>query len=272
MVSDEQSPAGGLEVLDQRYLELYGRARQTLGADPRVTGIELSGSVASGTADRWSDLDLKVVTTPEGYESFLAEWEAWIAAITPTVFARRPIAPFVVNTLTAEGLTLDIAVYSGHAPPNTGPAGYPVGLLARLPFADLGDALDYAVAEQLRGLAGPFISLVQRDEHLRHMTGVSHILGLLTTVFLAETGSLPPPKRWNPSFTAEQRDAVAKLPPVSATREGVLSFGLAVAELLVTRARPLYPRYHLRWPAELAEVAAERLHRELGVAVGGWLY
>ena len=35
---------------------------------------------------------------------------------------------------------------------------------------------------------GPFISLLEREEHLRHLTGVPHLLGLLTTVFLAETG------------------------------------------------------------------------------------
>lgn len=272
MVSNERPSSGGIEVLDSRYVDLYRRAQRVLGADRRVTGIELSGSVASGTADRWSDLDLKVITTPEGYGSFLAEWGSWVSTITTTVFARRPIAPFIVNTLTTEGLTLDIAVYSGQAPATSGPAGYSVGLLASSPFADLRDALDYAVAEQLRGLAGPFISLIQRDEHLRHMTGVAHILGLLTTVFLAETGTSPPTKRWNPSFTTEQRGAVAALPPVSATREGVLAFGLAVAELLVTRARPLYPRYDLRWPTQLAQVAEERLHQELGLVVSGWLY
>jgi hypothetical protein len=234
--------------------------------------VRLSGSLATGTADQWSDLDLKVVTTPEGYESFLADWEIWVAKITPTVFARRPIAPFIVNTLTPEGLTLDLAVYPGEAPPDKGPRGYTVGLLASGRFDDLGDALDYAVSEQLRGLAGPFISLIQRGEHVRHLSGVSHILGLLITVFLAETASPPTTKQWNRSLTAEQRDAVAALPPVSATREGVLGFGLALAELLVTRARPLYPRYDLRWPQELAQVAADRLQEQLDLRVSNWLY
>ena len=139
-------------------------------------------------------------------------------------------------------------------------------------FDDLGDALEYAAEEQLRGLAGPFITLIQRNEHMRHLTGVPHILGLLTTVFLAETGSPPPAKQWNWTFSAEQQATVAALPPVSATREGVLSFGLAVAELLVTRARPLYPRYDRRWPKDLAQVTADRLEAEFGLAVRGWLH
>ncbi len=274
MGTNERSSPGGLEVVDHRYGDLYRRTQQVLGADPRVKALELSGSVARGTADQWSDLDLKIITTPEGFESFLTDWKVWVARITPTVFARRPIAPFIINTLTTEGLTLDMAVYSGEAPPEyTGPARYTVGLLSSRQFEDLGDALEYAVEEQLRGLAGPFIALIQRDEHMRHLTGVPHILGLLTTVFLAETGSPPLAKQWNRSFSVEQRDAVATLPPVSATRDGVLSFGLALAELLVvTRARPLYTRYDRQWPKGLAKVSADRLEGELGLAVRGWLH
>jgi hypothetical protein len=193
VVTNKRPSLGGLEVLDQRYVELYRRTQQVLGDDPRVRAVELSGSVARSTADQWSDLDLKIVTTTDGFESFLSDWKIWVARITPTVFARRPIAPFIINTLTPQGLTLDMAVYSGEAPSESGPATYSVGLLSSRQFDDLGDALEYAVEEQLRGLAGPFITLIQRNEHLRHLTGVPHIVGLLTTVFLAESGSPPPP-------------------------------------------------------------------------------
>jgi hypothetical protein len=136
----------------------------------------------------------------------------------------------------------------------------------------MGDALEYAVAEQLRGLAGPFISLLQREEHLRHMMGAPHILGLLTTVFLAEGGSRPPAKLWNDSFTPEQRAAVAALPALSANRDAVEAFGVEVARLVVTRARPLYPRYGLEWPSQLAAVASRRLAEGLDLDVSEWLH
>jgi hypothetical protein len=139
-------------------------------------------------------------------------------------------------------------------------------------FEDVGDALEYAVEEQLRGMAGPFISLVSREEHLRHLTGVPHLLGLLTTVFLAETDSTPPSKHWNRAFTEEQRAAVAGLPPVAATREAIVAFGLGVAEMVVSRARPLYIHYDRDWPAALAQVTASRIQTELGIDIGGWLF
>ena len=264
---------GGLEVLDPRLRALYERVLAVLDTDERVKSVEISGSVGSGTADRWSDLDLQVIAHPEHYEDLLAEWPRWLAAITPTVFARTPIAPFVINTLTDEGLTLDVAIYAGQPPTFPPPTGeYAVGMMPGNRFADVADALEYAVAEQVRGLAGPCISLLQRDEHLRHLTGVPHLLALLTTVFLAETGAAPPSKHWNRTFTEEQRAAVAALPPVGATREGITAFGLGLAELLVTRARPLFVTYERPWPSELAAVAAKRLREVLGLDVSAWLH
>jgi hypothetical protein len=194
-----------------------------------------------------------------------------LPAITPTVFARTPIAPFIVNTVTADGLTLDFVVWSGQVPDQVAEPRYTVGMLSGQRFDDVVDALEYAVEEQLRGLAGPFISLIQRQEHLRHLTGVPHLIGLLNTVFLAETGAPPPGKHWNETFTEEQRQAVAALPAVAATRERMVAFGLALAQLLLGRARPLYDAYGRQWPTELAGVVAGRLDSELGVDVSGWL-
>lgn len=263
---------GGLEVVDERYLALHDRAQAVLGTDPRVERVELGGSVGAGTADRWSDLDLVVVTAPEHQDAVLADWPRWLAAITPTVFARTPIAPFVINCVTDQGLTLDVSVWPGEVPAFAPPSHYVVGALSSQRFDEVGAALEYAVEELLRGLSGPFVSLLQREEHLRHLAGVPHLLGLLTTVFLAETGRPPPGKHWNLVFTDEQRAAVAALPPVSATRDGLTAFGLGLAELLVRRARPLHPTFGLTWPGELAAVTSRHLGSELGVDVTGWLY
>jgi hypothetical protein len=264
---------GGFEVVDPRYRALYDRAVEVLTADPRVRSVEVAGSIRSGTADAWSDMDLEVVTDPEHHEAFLADSPSWLAAITPTVFCRTPIAPFVFNTVTDEGLTFDIAVWAGEVPTfATPPVRYTVGMLSSSPFDDLGAALEYAVVEQLRGMNGPLISLIEREEHLRHLTGVVHLLGLLTTVFLAETGAVPPGKHWNGTYTEEQRAAVAALPPVSATRDGLLAFGMGLAELLLTRARPLFPRYGLEWPTDLARVTAQRVHDQLGIDITPWCH
>jgi hypothetical protein len=263
---------GGMETIDDRFTPLLARARTVLADDPRVLTVAVGGSVGAGTADRWSDLDLQIVADESGYDSFLADWPAWLPEITPTVFARTPIAPFVINTVTDEGLTLDLAVYQGAPFELPTPTGYAVGLLSASRFDDVGAALEYAVAEQLRGLVGPFISLIQRDEHFRHLTGMAHLVGLLTTVFLAELDAPPLGKHWNRTFTEEQRAAVAALPPVAATREAVLAFGLESARLLITRARPELARRGIDWPAPLAAVAADRINDVFEIDTHDWLY
>lgn len=168
---------GGIEVIDPRYRLVLERARAVLGADERVASVAVGGSVGDGTADRWSDLDLQVVAHADRYDDFLAGWPQWLAEITPTVFARTPLAPFVINAVTDDGLTLDLSVFPGEVIDFPPAEGYAVGMLSGTRFADLDGALEYAVAEQLRGMTGPFISLVQRGEHLRHLTGVPHLLG-----------------------------------------------------------------------------------------------
>jgi hypothetical protein len=104
---------------------------------------------------------------------------------------------------------------------------------------------------------------------MRHLAGMPHLLGLLTTVFLAETGAAPPGKHWNRTFSVQLW--LRFLRP-GATRDDIIAFGLGLANLLVTRARPLHPRYDLTWPSDLASVAATRLHDWLGVDTQGWLH
>ena len=94
---------GGFEVVDPRYRGLYDRAVEVLGADDRVQSVRAGGSIGAGTADAWSDLDLEVVTHAEHHDAFLADRDTWLAAITPTVFARTPIAPFIINTRHGRG-------------------------------------------------------------------------------------------------------------------------------------------------------------------------
>lgn len=261
---------GGIDVIDPRYRVLFERVNEVLSGDHRVRSVTVGGSVGAGTADQWSDLDLAIVTEPDHHDEFISDWPNWLERITPTVFARTPIAPFIINTITDDGLTLDLAIWSGEIPAPRPRTGYPVGF-SPTRFGNIRDALEYAVAEQLRGLAGPFISLIHRGEHLRHLTGVPHLLGLLTTVFLAETGEVPPVKVWNDTYTEEQRDAVAALPAVRATRDDLIAFALATANLVVDRARPLFQQHDLDWPAGLARVAAARIRDELGIETSDWL-
>lgn len=260
-----------LSAVDPRYHSLYERAIDVLEADERVVRVEIHGSLANGTADEWSDLDLKVIVHDLAVTPFLAECRDWMERITPTVLLDRPLAPFIINAVTTHGLTFDVSVWAESSPDWTPPAGFGVGMMSGRRFTEYGPAVEYAVQERLRCLAGPGIRFLKRGDHLGHLGGLGHTLGLLTTVLLAETGVVPDdPRHPERYLTAEQRVVIEALPPVTATYDSLLAFELALAEQTLTRARPLFDKFGLAWPSALERVAARNLKRHLGVNVD-WL-
>ncbi len=255
-------------VIDPRYKALYERALEVLEADERVVRVEIHGSLVNGTADEWSDLDLKVIVSDLAVTPFLAEWRDWMSRITPTVLLDRPLAPFIINAVTADGLTFDVSVWAESSPDWTPPPGFAVGMMSGRRFTDYRPAVEYAVRERLRCLAGPGIRFLKRGDHLGHLGGLGHTLGLLTTVLLAEAEVVPDDARHPERYmNAAQRAVIEALPPVTATYDSLLAFELALAEQTLTRARPLFERYGLTWPTEFEAVAAANLQRHLGVTV-----
>ncbi len=256
---------GGSEAVDARYAGLHRRAMEVLLADERVVDVEVHGSIATGTADKWSDLDLKVIVRESDVRSFLGDWQQWLAAITPTVFADRPIAPFIVNAVTADGLTFDLSVWADTAAAWDPQDGFTVGLLSGRRYDNYPDAVAYAVREQLRGLAGPLIKFLQRGQHISHFTGLGHTIGLLTTVLLAETDTRVDGGRPADALSTEQRWVIANLPAVQPTFQSLLACEFAIANEVLTRGRRLIAGYGLEWPSAFEAVAVKNLRERLGV-------
>lgn len=62
--------------MDERSLtaardRLLETAVQSFSADPAITGIFLGGSLPAGSADAWSDIDLRVVVTPGRHRHYV---------------------------------------------------------------------------------------------------------------------------------------------------------------------------------------------------------
>jgi hypothetical protein len=139
-------------------------------------------------------------------------------------------------------------------------------------FTEFAPAVEYAVQERLRCLAGPGIRFSKRGDHVSHMGGLGHTMGLLTTVLLAETGVVPAdPRHPERDFTPEQRAVFTSLPPVTPTYDGLVNFEMALARETLTRARPLFTKYGLEWPTALEAVAARNVREHLGLEFD-WLH
>ncbi|PML79998.1 aminoglycoside 6-adenylyltransferase [Enterovibrio norvegicus] len=59
--------------LPETHKQLLEKVISTLQQDPRIVGIGASGSYASDTLDKYSDLDLVIAIQPESFESVMAE-------------------------------------------------------------------------------------------------------------------------------------------------------------------------------------------------------
>ena len=185
-----------------------------------------------------------VVTHAEHHDAFLADRDTWLAAITPTVFAATPDRAVRHQHRHRRGAHLRHR-RCGPARRPSGrrrPCATPSACCRHASSTSIGAALEYAVAEQLRGMAGPFISLSSARSTSATSPACPHLLGLLTTVFLAETGAVPPGKHWNGAYTEEQRAAgrgapAGRAPPARASSPSASGSPSSSSR----RARPLYP-------------------------------
>jgi predicted nucleotidyltransferase len=72
--------------LPDNHREVLSRFIAACQADERIVAAFLGGSYAKGTADKFSDLDLLVITTDEAYNDFLAERENFIRLLGEPLF------------------------------------------------------------------------------------------------------------------------------------------------------------------------------------------
>jgi len=93
-----------------------------LRADERIVAAWLVGSMAAGTADAYSDVDLRIAVAEDAYDAFVGEWQRLPDRLSPTVMRRKigaPDSPIVIG-ITPAWLRFDIAIVQGTAPNRAG--------------------------------------------------------------------------------------------------------------------------------------------------------
>lgn len=124
---------------DGLHLRFVESAHRVLSRDPRVRALWAGGSLADGTADRWSDVDLRLAVADDDRPAFMAGIEDTLQAICPILGWRmRSMRGDDLVVVTFEGpLRADFVVTS----PNSldrqryepvAPLFDPLGLGARL--------------------------------------------------------------------------------------------------------------------------------------------
>ena len=70
---------------DGLHLRFVESAHRVLSRDPRIKALWAGGSLANGTADRWSDVDLRLAVADDDRPAFMAGIEETLHAICPVL-------------------------------------------------------------------------------------------------------------------------------------------------------------------------------------------
>ena len=258
------------------YQQLFARAVDVLGSDERVRAVWLSGSLARGTADAASDLDLLVGVADEHHEAFAGSWRTWLAAITPTVLADEQwFAKGSFWSITPGFERFDVVVEPASAIPTTlFPVRVPVfdhdDLTARLPderHREPSAAAVATVVEDWFHFSAMLEVVLVREDWLLAAEHLHLLRDLLYKLFVEGNQPLPPTglKRWSEKLAPGQRDVLASLPTSAGSRAEVVDAHLAVARAFLGAARPLARRIEVPWPTALEAAATAHLRTVLAV-------
>src|SRR5262249_30534076 len=87
----------------------------TLRADERVRALWLTGSLAAGTADAASDVDLRAAVRAADFATLEQWWPHMLDQITPIVWHRRwpgPSQEAIISAISADYLRFDLVMQS----------------------------------------------------------------------------------------------------------------------------------------------------------------
>jgi hypothetical protein len=266
-----------LDILPPGYGPLFDRAASLFAADNRVRAMWVHGAMARDAADAASDLDVSLAVRDDDFTAFAAEWETWLAAITPTVSVRRisdgsfyalsaacerfDVISERVSKLRTTSLSRRIVVFDKD------------GLHALIPPPDdpkpKAADIAYAIQETLRQAAN-FPTVIVRNDWLLGVIAVQQVQMFLYQLFAESNKPMPPsgPKQWSYKLTPHHRQLLEGLPVAAPTRQSVMAAREAAFSAFFTEVPPIAAKAGVAWPREL-EAAVRRYLSNEGLPLPG---
>jgi hypothetical protein len=266
-----------LDRLPHSYRAVFDRAVDVLFEDDRVRAMWLGGSLARGTADAASDLDVFAAIADEHHSSFAAAWLSLLDSITPTVLADEQwFAKGSFWSITPDFVRFDLVIEPVSA--------IPTSLFAvRTVIFDRDDLTAQLPAEWRRQPSATVVAKLIEDwfhfsamlevilwrhdwllaaEHLHFLRDLLYKIHVEANQPLPATGL----KRWTEKLTPEQARALRELPTSADSAEDLLSAHVTMSEAFLAAARPLAARIGVAWPSALEDAARLHLRAVTGLA------
>lgn len=258
------------------------RAAHTLGADDRIAAVWLTGSLAAGTADAQSDVDLRAAVRAADFASVGQWWQEMIDRLAATVWKRRwpgPPDEAILGAITTDYLRFDLVLQSAaDTTPRTLEA-------ARVLFDRDGTAeriiltapsrhdplahLSYVVEEFIR-LVGMLPIVVARDDVPIGMEGQLGAHSLLISLLLMENGidRMSTGKRHVAALlNDEQRSVLASVPPLLPAMDSIIQGRIAYALLFLPRARRLMEAHSMDYPEQFEAATRQHVAETLNISL-----
>ncbi|GAA4995672.1 nucleotidyltransferase domain-containing protein [Actinopolymorpha pittospori] len=251
----------------------------TLSAEPSVRALWLTGSLARGDADRFSDIDLVAVIAGASLTEVASSIEARLASEFDLVLQRsRGDEGFrLLNFVTEDWKRFDLSLFSTEAIGRSKLRGLRTlfdkdGL--NLPVGEGDPPKSEATPEQVSFVVSEFIrvlGLLPVVMHRGDLVGAGsgsgllreHLITLLKYEGPAQTmrGALNETKSLSPAATS----AVLGLPALCAEESSILDFNRACWEIFAQFGPKISQQYDVEWPTALVQAVRSRLARDLGV-------
>lgn len=268
------TPDEALAPLPEPYHRLYERVLAVCEPDHRIRGLWLSGSLARGTADSGSDLDLLIALADDAYDDFVEDWRDWLDHLTPTLLAKRIPRPILIFTaLTPQMCRIDGVFERVSALPES-PFRTRVTIIdrddldARVPARVDGpgpdpDKIAEIISEFWRVQAiFPFM-INERKDLLAVRSGVELSERLLYDLFVETNQPLPPMgvKQLSSRLSEEQRKLLESVPAFGADPGSLIAADLWIVEAMATHGRKAAEQVGAAYPDALAAAVRQYLDR-----------
>lgn len=261
-----------IAALPPAYHDLFARVVEAVRDDQRIRGVWLSGSLARGTADPGSDLDLLLAVRDEDFEEFTADWRDWLSGITAVLVGNEiPRSQLIFYALTEDMCRIDGVIEPVSRVPDSPHRTRVVvldrdGLDDRVPAADRGrspdaDKITMIITEFWRQQAIFPAMLDGRQDLLSALLGIENAWQMLYDVFVESNQPLPPMglKQVSSKLDADQVAVLSGLPSVGADRDELITANRAVRSAMDTAGRSAAERVGAAYPARVAALIGAHL-------------
>ncbi len=254
----------GIETLAAGYARLFDVIEAWARSNEAVEAFFISGSVANNAADKFSDLDILVISEQSSIQILMAQIRSVLNEADAVIIENQiPAAnPIILSVVTNEWHRIDVAFGDRESAllqqtliPVYDPESLYAGAPAKsVPVPHTPDRLITISKEFLRVLGLSVVVLGRRDVHAAR-EGANLLRNMLIELFLME----PPArtrssaKKLLPVLTKEQQSILTSLPPISDDHVLVVDFSSAIANVFLPRARELTEAAGGIWPIDVED-------------------